>query len=388
MEGYTEAVTVSPSPDDAPNDKRSVQFPASLLAWYEGEKRDLPWRRTRDPYAIWVSEMMLQQTQVATVIPYWTRWMERFPTIADLAGAELDDVLGAWQGLGYYARARNLHKAAKAIVQNHDGVFPTAFEQVLALPGIGRYTAGAICSIALGQDVPIVDANVIRVLCRVYGLRGDPKSMTVQNRLWELAQELIPAGQAREFNQAMMELGALICDAKPRCNICPVQSVCAAFASGDPTSLPEFAPRPIFTQQVDVSAIVFHPDGDGRVLLIRRPEGGLWGGLWETPRVTATEFETITDAANRAAREAAGVEVQAAGESLATVKHGVTTRKITLIGMQCIFLPHQTTNIEDDSPPTRAWVSPGEVATKYALSSPQKRLLEKVLAPEQQLALF
>ena len=384
-ERYTEQVTEIPLSGSVPDTDRTAQFALLLLGWYEGEKRDLPWRRTRDPYAIWVSEMMLQQTQVATVIPYWTRWMDRFPTVADLAGAPLDDVLGAWQGLGYYARARNLHKAAKAIVENHDGIFPTAFEQVLALPGIGRYTAGAICSIALGQDVPIVDANVIRVLCRVYGLKGDPKSLPVQNRLWSLAQELIPAGQACEFNQAMMELGALICDARPRCGVCPVNNICAAYASGNPASLPQFAPRPVFTQQIDVSAIIFHPAKDNRLLLIRRPEGGLWGGLWETPRVTATEGETVSAAAERAAGEAAGFPVHASTESAAIVKHGVTTRKITLFGVLCEPRAGQAI---DALPSDRAWATPDELGTRYPLSSPQHNLLQKVLVPKEQMSLF
>jgi A/G-specific adenine glycosylase len=385
---YTDPVTEIPVPDLGSDERRRVRFAPLLLHWYEGKKRDLPWRQTRDPYAIWVSEMMLQQTQVATVIPYWTRWMDRFPTVAALANAPLDDVLASWQGLGYYARARNLHKAAKAIVENHAGIFPTAYEDVLALPGIGRYTAGAICSIALGQDVPIVDANVIRVLCRVYGITGDPKSLVVQNRLWELATELIPAGQAREFNQAMMELGALICDSKPRCEICPVQSICDAFASGNPTALPQFAPKPVFTQQVDVSAVIFHPEDNQRLLLIRRPEEGLWGGLWETPRVTATDSETISQAAERAAYDASGLTVHADTESAGTIKHGVTTRKITLIGVRCTLLDKQTAELAIESDFVRAWATPDELGVKYPLSSPQNKLLQKVLVPEDQLSLF
>ncbi len=377
-----------PVPEGDAENRRRTTFAPLLLHWYEGEKRDLPWRRTHDPYAIWVSEMMLQQTQVATVIPFWTRWMERFPTIAQLASSPLDDVLTCWQGLGYYARARNLHKAAQAIVANHDGIFPTEFEAVLALPGIGRYTAGAICSIALGQDVPIVDANVIRVLCRVYGLRGDPKSLKVQNRLWDLAQTLIPSGKAREFNQAMMELGALICDAKPRCHLCPVNEICAAFASGDPTSLPQFAPRPVFTQQIDVSAVIFHPRGDNRLLLIRRPNDGLWGGLWETPRVTAADTETISHAAERAASECAGRDVRAADESAAMVKHGVTTRKITLYGVLCKPLGISPFEISPDPSLICAWAAPEELGTKYPLSSPQAKLLQKILAHDDQLSLF
>ncbi|MBC8104225.1 MAG: A/G-specific adenine glycosylase [Cytophagales bacterium] len=372
----------------ASDSQRDQQFASLLLPWYEGGKRDLPWRQTRDPYAIWVSEMMLQQTQVATVIPYWTRWMERFPTVAHLAEAPLDAVLAQWQGLGYYARARNLHKAAKAIAEGHEGIFPTDFESVLALPGIGKYTAGAVCSIAFGQDAAIVDANVIRVLCRVYGLEGDPKSLSVRNRLWALAQSLIPPGQAREFNQAMMELGALICEPKPRCGECPVREICAASATGTPASFPQFAPKPAFTRQIDVSALIFHPDGDGRVLLIRRPEDGLWGGLWETPRVTATEQETVSGAAARAAWEAAGAVVRATGESMATVKHGVTTRKITLVGVRCDLATDGDPEALLPGPNPRAWATAEELGSRYPLSTPQTKLLRQALARESQLSLF
>jgi len=364
--------------------ERRQEVVTRLLAWYGGAQRDLPWRRTHDPYAIWVSEMMLQQTQVATVIPYWQRWMERFPTVASLAEAPLDDVLQAWQGLGYYARARNMHRAAQVIRDLHGGIFPHIYEDVLALPGIGRYTAGAICSIAYGQDVPLVDANVIRILCRIFGVHGDPKSTAVQAELWELAESLIPAGQAREFNQAMMELGALVCESRPKCGVCPMQDLCAAYASGDPTSLPEFAPRPVFTSQTDVSAILHHPSGDGRVLLVRRPAEGLWGGLWETPRITAEPDEPVPAAAERAAWEAAGIRVHATGEIAASLKHGVTTRKITLIGAVC-----KPTGVPESPPPTeRAWAATEELGTRYPLSSPQAKLLQRILAKESQLSLF
>ncbi len=362
-------------------------FVGGLLAWYAERKRDLPWRRTRDPYAILVSEMMLQQTQVATVIPYWNRWMERFPTLAALAEAPLDDVLKQWQGLGYYARARNLHRAAQVVVARHDGVFPADFADILALPGIGRYTAGAVGSIALGLDVPIVDANVIRVLCRYFGLRGDPKSGAVQARLWQLAEELIPPGQAHTFNQAMMELGALVCESPPRCDICPVRAHCVAWATGRPEALPEFAPRPAFTTQTDVSAILTHPSGDGRLLLIRRVPTGLWAGLYEFPRVTAADGETVADAAIRAAAEIVGMAVTASEtDVIGTVRHGVTTRKITLRAVAC-----QTVSADEEPQPVGCdaalWVAPDDL-THYALSSPQARLAEQVVARERQLALF
>lgn len=373
-----------PDPTEDSPEKRG-RFARELLDWYSKNRRDLPWRRSPDPYAVWVSEMMLQQTQVATVIPYWTRWMERFPTVRDLADAPLDDVLKQWQGLGYYARARNLHRAAQVIVERYSGVFPTRFEDVLALPGIGRYTAGAVCSIALGLDTPIVDANVVRVLCRVFGLRGDPKSAPVQERLWRLALDLIPSGQASAFNQGMMELGALICQAKPRCASCPVNDLCSAYASGSPESLPEFAPKPVFTTQTDVSAIVRHPSGDGRLLVVRRPEGGLWGGLHEFPRVTLADGESNEAASERAVRETTGLNAQATGTVLGSVRHGVTTRKITLVGIACLLTKeHRPTPPEGWS---AFWVSPVDL-DRYALSSPQARLLEQIREKEAQPSLF
>jgi A/G-specific adenine glycosylase len=398
--GYTDAVEHSAADGGGatgralPNrnpERQHADFARLLLAWYAHNRRDLPWRRTADPYAVWISEMMLQQTQVATVIPYWTRWMERFPTIDALASASLDAVLESWQGLGYYARARNLHRAARVIVEQHGGRFPTHLADVLALPGIGRYTAGAVCSIALGQDVPIVDANVVRVLCRVFGIHGNPKSATVQNRLWELALSHLPAGHSGEFNQAMMELGALVCEPSPRCGVCPLREVCHSFASGDPGALPEFAPKPAFTRQIDVSTILLHPDDSGRILLVRRPDEGLWGGLWESPRVTLMEgAESVPTAAERAARECAGVAALATGEIAATVKHGVTTRRITLIGVVCRLLDDPELKSGAGGGPTivRAWAAPAELGVKYPLSSPQSRLLNQATDPGPQLRLL
>jgi len=380
---YNALVTTVIAPDTP---DQGENFARRLLAWYDGARRDLPWRRTRDPYAIWVSEMMLQQTQVATATPFWTRWMERFPTVRSLAEASLDDVLKQWQGLGYYARARNLHRAARVIVEKHGGAFPARFEDVLALPGVGRYTAGAICSIAFDQDVPLVDANVVRVLCRVFGVRGDPKSTKVQAELWRLAEQLLPSGRAGAFNQGLMELGALVCQPQPRCPACPVRERCAAYASGDPAALPEFAPRPTFTSQTDVSAIVRRTlRGDDRVLLVQRPSEGLWGGLWEFPRITLSEGETPEAGAIRAAREVAGIAVRAAA-CLGVVKHGVTTRKITLIGVGCAPTD-EAVKPEARGGAAWVWVSPGGL-DRYALSSPQARLAEQALAPRAQPSLW
>ena len=355
-----------------------------LIAWYELHKRDLPWRQTSDPYAVWISEAMLQQTQVATVMGYWTRWLERFPTPTALADAPLDDVLKRWQGLGYYARARNLHKAAKLIRDELGGKFPTTYEGVLALPGVGRYTAGAVCSIALGLDVPLVDANVIRVLGRVFALPGDPKSLGVQDALWEKAGALIPPGEAGTFNQAMMELGALVCGARPKCDACPLSADCRALALGDPLAYPEFAPKKTFTRQTDVCAVIYN--AEGRLLLTRRAPDGLWGGLWELPRVTLSEGEGAEEAASRAAREIAGLTA-VPGETLARVKHGVMQKKITLLGLAC-----DAPNPERAEPLGCAAVewTTLEGTLAYPLSSPQARLIEKLLEAEngEQLALF
>ncbi len=317
---------------------------------------------------------MLQQTQVATVIPYFERWLAQFPTILDLASAPLDDVLHAWQGLGYYSRARNLHKAAQVIVAEHNGIFPERYEDVLELPGVGRYTAGAVCSIALGLDTPIVDANVVRVLCRVFGIHGDPKGKDAQAALWQLASDLIPPGDAGTFNQAMMELGALICATPPKCLSCPVQTECYAFDTGAPSALPEFAPKPEFTRQTDVSAIV--ENANQELLLIQRPlDAGLWAGLWELPRVTAEPDEEPTEAALRAVRDVAGFTEPklADGTPRAKVRHGVTTRKITLLGFAV------DASIAPGKTGTFAWATPADALEKYALASPQRRLLEQIV---------
>ena len=303
-------------------------FCGPLLQWYRTNRRNLPWRRRQDdPYAVWVSEIMLQQTQVVTVIPYYNRWMERFPTLELLALAPQEEVLKYWAGLGYYARARNLHLAAQTILAKFDGVFPVIPAQIEALPGIGRYTAGAIRSIALEEPAPIVDANVMRVLSRVFAIDGDPKSGAVQSNLWALAEALIPERQARDFNQAVMELGALICSpSDPACERCPLLAVCRAGNSPNPTAWPQI-PAGKSTLRVTHCSVAIS-EGD-RVLLVRRPPHGLWGGLWEFPRQVCGSGESPADCSKRAAREVVGLTVES-GHRIATVKHSVTHHAITL----------------------------------------------------------
>ena len=252
-----------------------------LLDWYEGACRDLPWRRDRDPYRILVSETMLVQTTVAAVIPYFGRFLERFPTIQALAQAEEADVLKAWEGLGYYRRAKQLHGAAKAVMRDHDGVIPDEPAALIALPGIGRYITGAILSFAFDRPEPIVEANTQRVLARWLAIRSEVKNPAVQKQLWEAAAMLVPQAGAGAFNQAFMELGALVCTPKsPSCLVCPVSMECRARAMGLQDVLPVSRPKQPPLASGEAAALVFR---HGRVLIVRRKPGGLWEGFWEFP---------------------------------------------------------------------------------------------------------
>lgn len=264
---------------------RDREIAAALGAWFDREARDLPWRRTRDPYAIWLSEVMLQQTRVETVIPYYERFLARYPTVADLAAAELDQVLSLWSGLGYYRRARGLHLAAREVTVRHGGAFPREAAGLRALPGIGAYTAGAIASIAFDRREPIVDGNVARVLARLEGIDDDIRGGAGARRLWAAAARLVPADRPGQFNQALMELGATVCTPRsPRCGACPVDGACVARAEGREEELPVISPKRDAPSVSMVAAVV---RAGRRVLLARRAEGGLFGGLWEPPMVEA-----------------------------------------------------------------------------------------------------
>lgn len=261
-----------------------------LLTWYLKNKRDLPWRKTRDPYHILVSEIMLQQTQVATVIPYYRRFIDAFPTVASLAAARLQRVLKQWEGLGYYSRARNLHRATRVIHERWNDRVPSAVEGLSSLPGIGRYTAGAVASIAFDLRAPILDGNVRRVLCRIYAIRKDPRQAAVQDRLWRLAEQLLPERSAGDFNQALMELGATVCLPKtPSCRLCPVGEFCVAFQKGIHDRIP-FRPerRPIPDEDM---AVILIRNGSG-LLIGPRPEKGLLAGLWGFPEMDREQAKT------------------------------------------------------------------------------------------------
>lgn len=255
-------------------------FAASLLEWFDHHGRhDLPWQREPTPYRVWISEIMLQQTQVAVVVPFFERFMQRFPDPRSLATAEPDEVLHLWSGLGYYARARNLHKAARMIVAEHRGKLPEQIDALQALPGIGRSTAGAILSLALGQRHPILDGNCKRVLARFFAVPGWPGSGPVQTRLWSLAEAVTPANQVRDFNQAMMDMGATLCTrAAPACLLCPLAEGCRALAQGRPQAYPQPKPRKQVPLREALFLLIRLPAGE--VLLEQRPPTGLWGGLW------------------------------------------------------------------------------------------------------------
>lgn len=254
-------------------------FSNQLVSWYRQHgRKHLPWQQQKSPYKTWLSEIMLQQTQVATVIPYFRRFIERFPDVQSLADAPLDDVLHLWTGLGYYARARNLHKAAQTIVAEHGGCFPETFEQVVALPGIGRSTAGAVLSLSLGKHFPILDGNCKRVLSRFAAISGWPGEKSVEQKLWQLAEQVTPAATVAEFNQAMMDLGASLCSrSKPRCAECPVKLKCQASLRGEPQLYPGKKPKKALPERQSYWLILM---AEQQILLQQRPASGLWGGLY------------------------------------------------------------------------------------------------------------
>lgn len=257
--------------------KKKIQ--SNLLRWFEENQRDLPWRKTKDPYAIWVSEIMLQQTQVRTVIPYYQRFLKTFPTVRSLAKADLSKVLKIWEGLGYYSRARYLHQAATMVLKQFQGNLPSHLKDLLMLPGIGRSTAGAILSIAFNQEMPILDGNVKRVLLRLFAITSDPQK--TEKVLWNTSASLIPKGHAGSFNQALMDLGATRCTPKkPLCSQCPLKDLCEGYRSGEPERFPTRGIKKKIPPMEAVAAVI---QKDGKVLLKKRPYKGFLGGLWEFP---------------------------------------------------------------------------------------------------------
>jgi A/G-specific adenine glycosylase len=340
-------------------------FAKALLKWYRTQRRDLPWRPPMgsrpevrpEAYRVVLSEFMLQQTQVATVIPYFHRFLERFPTVHHLAEADEQEVLRLWQGLGYYSRARNLHKAAKAIVRDHQGRVPDTVDELLKLPGIGRYTAGAIASLAHHVRAPIVDGNVQRVICRLDAKTEDPREGKVAQEIWRRAEELLPAKHPGDFNSALMELGATICTPRnPQCLVCPVREFCEAASKGIQEQIPlarKAIERPLEKRWV------FCIEHDGRWLIEQRPPTGRWAGMWQFVTTPRGKGKPAVDEAGKLC----GVTIESLSK-LGLVTHGLTHRRYEFIAWQC------RTSQRLQPRPGRAWVTLEGLA-HYPLSKPQ-----------------
>ncbi|MBW4491351.1 MAG: A/G-specific adenine glycosylase [Trichocoleus desertorum ATA4-8-CV12] len=331
-----------------------LELRRSLLDWYHQFGRDLPWRRNRDPYAIWISEIMLQQTQVKTVIPYYERWLTLFPTVTTLAVAEQQQVLKAWQGLGYYARARNLHRTAQVIVEQYDATFPQDLIAVLQLPGIGRTTAGGILSAAFNQVVAILDGNVKRVLTRLAAIEVPPSKATKQ--LWQLSETILDPKQPRNFNQALMDLGATLCTPQnPACLICPWSAYCRAYQFNLQSELPMSETRAPLPHKLIGVAVIWNDQG--QILIDRRRQEGLLGGLWEFPGGKVEPGETVEACIQREIREELGIEV-AVGDRLITIDHAYTHFRVTLNVHHCRHVSGDPQPIECDEV---RWVTLAEI---------------------------
>jgi len=344
-------------------------FRRRLGTWYDKHARDLPWRRNRDPYAVWLSEIMLQQTQVATVRPYFEQFLARFPTLEALARADEQEVLRLWEGLGYYRRARQLHQAAKVLLADHNAQFPRDIAVVRRLPGIGRYTAGAILSIAFDARQPILEANTVRLFSRLLAYRDDPASTAGQRLLWTMAETVLPARRAGRFNQALMELGSQVCLARaPRCQQCPVASLCRANLQQLQAVVPCPKKKPPIEAVRQATVIVRR---GGRVLLVQNPDGARWAGLWDFPRSTVRgeHSREIHRELKGYVRQLTGVVIRP-GAHLRTIRHGVTRFRITL---EC-YEAEYVANADGKPPEVEVrWVRPSEL-NKYPLSSTGRRL--------------
>jgi A/G-specific adenine glycosylase len=337
-----------------------------LLNWYHKNKRTLPWRDHPNPYAVWVSEIMLQQTRVETVIPYFEKWMRRFPTVQALAEASERDVLGAWEGLGYYSRARSLHKAAIIIANDYGGKLPPSMAELLKLPGIGRYTAGAIASIAFGADEPALDGNLKRVYARLFDVSVPADTPQGERALWEIARRNLPKGKAGDFNQAFMDLGAMVCLPKnPRCLLCPVMDLCKARESGTQEFRPVKKPKKSIPHHVHAVGVILRR---GKVLLAQRPSKGLLGGMWEFPngRVEGDPAGELVQALEAGYR----LKVRRK-EALGFVRHAYTHFKVTVHAFRCDLLGMS------DAPALK-WVAVGDL-DEYPMGKVDRRIAERIM---------
>lgn len=343
-----------------------------LLSWYALHRRDLPWRRLRDPYAVWVSEVMLQQTRVETAAAYFERWMRQFPTLQSLAAAPLQEVLKAWEGLGYYSRARNLQRAARIVMVEHAGRLPEEVPALRKLPGIGRYTAGAIASIAFGKDCAALDGNIRRVLSRVFDVAEEVRSPAGERRLWELAEQQLPPGKASEYNQALMDLGAGICLPRlPRCESCPLADLCQAYSLGIQEQRPVRRSPPRPPHHLVTAAVVRK---QGAVLITQRPAEGLLGGMWEFPGGKMQPGEDLAGCLKRELREELGIDVQV-GASLGVYRHAYTHFRVTLHAFSCELLDGATPQALQVQ--EIRWVKPAELGA-YPMGKIDRQIAERL----------
>ena len=353
--------------------QRDDAIVGQLVAWFELVARDLPWRRRRDPYAVWLSEIMLQQTRVDTVVPYFERFLARFPDVEALATAEIDEVLKMWSGLGYYRRARVLYATAREVTERYGGAFPGEAAALRELPGIGAYTAGAIASLAFDKREPLVDGNVARVFARLFGIDDEIRGAAVVKRLWEIAWRLVPAERPGRFNESLMELGATVCTPRdPRCGACPIEALCAARASGRVQELPVIEAKKKVPVVKMFAAVLRR---GSHVLLARREEGGLFGGLWEPPMVEAASLEEAR-ALLSAVGIGAAVELLSAGQ----IKH-VLSHKELRVTVVAGTIPGKTKAPTGLGAPYEqaAWLDPDDA--EIGVSTLARKVLAAARAP-------
>lgn len=351
-------------------------FSSTLLRWYKKHARRLPWRGHPDAYAVWVSEIMLQQTRVETVVPYFERWMDRFPSVHDLAEASEQDVLTLWEGLGYYSRARNLRQAARVIVDEHDSQLPRSAAALRKLPGIGRYTAAAIASMAFGLDEPTLDGNIRRVYARLFNVEVPADSTEGEKLLWQIAAQNLPRGKAGDYNQALMDLGAMIClPKKPRCESCPLRKHCAAFQLGLQEFRPILKPSSEIPHHVHAAAVLVRRlSNSPHVLLSKRPSRGLLGGMWEFPNERVTEDPAMS--LPRILKENYSFNIRVK-EELTVVHHAYTHFRITAHAFRCELI----NSIGKNSQPAESlkWVKLSEL-DDYPMGKVDRKIAQRIKA--------
>lgn len=352
------------------SDIRFIQ--QGLLKWFKTNQRPLPWREKYSPYEVWISEIMLQQTQVKTVLPYFDRWMKALPTIQSVAEAKEDCVLKLWEGLGYYSRVRNIQKAARIIIEKFGGEFPSDYDDILALPGVGKYTAAAIASIAFNQNLPVVDGNVIRVLSRLLLYKKNTRLPEADKQMWEWMKSILPDGKARAFNQAMMEFGALQCTpAGPACESCPFNSRCQAYIKGMVGQLPDRGAKKE-SKNIKVALAVIKR-GD-RIFIQKRPPVGLMAGLWEFPGGKIEKGESAVDAIHREIREEVGISIKNV-KVIKRIKHAYTSFKVDL---HCFEAEHEGGKVSLNFASDGKWVKLSELK-EYPFPAADVQLITDLL---------